>query len=90
MTQRLIQMKCRFMTGTGPDSTECGALAVAMILTETIEDHVHGDPNPPVIIEAWPLCNDHAPEAVHETVVSSADTDYLILQIPPFGIGELT
>lgn len=85
MTERLIQMRCRY------GEPECGKLAVAMILTETVEDHVHdGLGDPPVIIEAWPLCVEHAPEAVHETVISSADTDYLVFQIPPFGIGELT
>ena len=91
MTQRLVQMRCRTSTRIGnftgdPANDVCGVVAVALVLTATGEDP--GSPEPE--IEAHPFCGDHAPEEIHEIVSSSADTEYLVMQMPAFGIGELT
>jgi hypothetical protein len=86
MTQRLVQMRCRTSTRIGnftgdPANDVCGVVAVALVLTATGEDPW---------IRAFPFCGDHAPEEIHEIVSSSADTEYLVMQMPAFGIGELT
>ena len=87
MTEHRLQ--CRKLQAD--DVTICGAQAVAGLITETEEDHVHdGLGDPPVILELFPLCEAHAYDMAHRLGTTSDPEDYLFIELPPTGVGRLT
>jgi|SRR5262245_4161981 len=84
---RINTLRCRSIM-----EPPCDQIAVALILveSETFATTPMNSAESVPIIEALPLCAEHAPEAAHEVASSMADDEYLIIHLPAFGVGELS
>ena len=78
---RVVLLRCRdTATGAAPSAALCGRAAVTLVLTDG------GEPT----LSALPVCEEHAFLQAGELGHTAADEDYLILQLPAFGVGALS
>jgi hypothetical protein len=72
----VVMLRCRI--------EKCGKIAQALILSGA------EDPSGGEVVLAFPVCADHGPEAAHETASSMNVDEFLIVELPTFGVGGLT
>jgi len=71
----VMGLKCRALS---PE--QCPQVAKAAIIVESGEGRM---------LEVLPLCAEHAPEMVHETAVSMADNEFIVVTLPTMAVGFL-
>jgi len=74
---KVVMLRCRA-------NDKCRVQAKALIIVEN-ETMWAGKS----VLEALPLCADHAPEYAHETAISMNEDEFLVIELPAFGVGAL-